>query len=409
MDRLKELYEMQCPKCGRRFEASYTLFRCPHCGQPLELILDVNKIGVEWDNITRRSRSLGVWKYCELLPPIEKSRRISLGEGNTPLVEIGDGLYVKFEGANPTGSFKDRGMSVGVSIAKSLDFRATMVASTGNTAASAAAYSARASMSCYVVVPRGRVALGKLAQAVLHGAIVVEIEGFFDDALNAVISNEEWLISRMIYPLNSFNPCRLEGQKTIAFEAFEEIGVPDAVVVPVGNAGNIYAIWKGFRELEELGLIDRTPTMVGVQAEGAAPLYLTWAYGSNELLTVESPSTVASAIRIGKPVNWLKAIKAVRESKGVFTVVNDDEILEAQRELARWGVGVEPASAASLAGYKKLVEMGVLDRRLKVVLIATGHALKDPEIPLRLYKPVVVRSARELAEVLEAHKSFNTT
>jgi len=311
---------------------------------------------------------------------------------------------VKFEGANPTGSFKDRGMTVGVSIARASGFRATIVASTSNTAASVAAYSARAGMECFVVVPKGKVARGKVAQVVLHGAKILEIEGFFDDALKSVLENVEKLTELGVYPLNSFNPWRLEGQKTIAFEIFDDVGIPDLVIVPVGNAGNIYAIWKGFEELRQLGLIDSVPRMVGVQASRSAPLYLTWIKRSRELVVVENPETIASAIRIGKPVNWLKAIKAVEESKGFFVAVDDDEILEAQRELARRGIGVEPASAASYAAYRKLLEMKAIDRDETVVLVATGHALKDPDTPMKFFESITIRSPSELIEVLRGTK-----
>jgi len=282
---------------------------------------------------------------------------------------------VKFEGANPTGSFKDRGMTVAVTLAKSAGARRVVVASTGNTAASAAAYAARAGMECLVVLPKGKVARGKLAQAILHGAKILEVEGYFDDALGLVVNR---LVEEGYYPLNSFNPWRLEGQKTIAFEIVEQLGgVPDYVIVPVGNAGNISAIWKGFKELYEIGLIDKLPRMIGVQASGAAPLAKAWRMGLRRPVFIDNPKTIASAIRIGRPINWPKAMRAVEESKGFFIEVTDDEITRAQISLARLeGIGVEPASAAPLAALGRLVDK-LNDST--IVLIATGHALKDPD------------------------------
>jgi threonine synthase len=318
-----------------------------------------------------------------------------LGEGATPLIGLGNipgKPLVKFEGLNPTGSFKDRGMTVGISIALDHGARRVIVASTGNTAASAAAYSARAGLGCVVIVPRDGVARGKLGQSMLHGASVVELVGGFDEALEFVI---EVALGDLdgLYPLNSFNPWRLEGQKTLAYEVFEEVGIPDSVVVPVGNGGNIYAIWKGFRELVELGIADHAPRMIGVQASGASPLVRAWR-GLGEPV-VSKPTTVASAIRIGRPVNWSRALRAVRDSGGLFLSVTDEEIIRAQRLMAKGGVGVEPASAASLAGYLRLLEMGEL-RGESVVLVGTGHALKDPDLLASSGKPLVASSLEDL-------------
>lgn len=334
-------------------------------------------------------KGIGVWRYASMLP---LKKGVSLGEGATPLVKsnLGGGLYVKFEGANPTGSFKDRGMALGVTVARESGANKVVVASTGNTAASAAAYAARAGMKCYVVLPRGNVARGKLMQAALHGAEIVMVNGLFDKALEYVVNYG----TKYAYPLNSFNPWRLEGQKTVAFEIFEELGCPDYVVVPVGNAGNISAIWKGFKELAELGLCNKLPRMVGVQAEGAAPLAEAWERGLEEPLFVDEPRTVATAIKIGRPINWPKAVRAVKESGGFFIKVQDGEILKAQRELAqRDGIGAEPAGAASVAGYLKAKLRGV------VVAVVTGHALKDPDAVEISAKEV--RNADELMELLE--------
>ncbi|MEM4426380.1 MAG: threonine synthase [Acidilobaceae archaeon] len=368
-----------CVSCSLKLEPDLWLFRCPVCGGMLEVRLPEN-IEIRWNSL----RGRGVWRYWELLPIRREVKPVTLGEGGTPLLKAeragGPEVYVKFEGANPTGSFKDRGMTVGITIAKSLRVGAVAVASTGNTAASAAAYAARAGLRCLVYLPKRGVAKGKLAQALLHGAEVVEIEGSFDQALEEVLDR---VISKEaeIYPLNSVNPWRLEGQKTLAFEVVEELGrTPNAVIVPVGNAGNISAIWKGFKELLEVGVIEKTPRMIGVQAEGAAPLAKAWLRKEPKLIPVEEPETVASAIRIGKPINWFKAWRALEESRGTMIVVSDDEILKAQKLLARLeGIGVEPASAAALAGYLKSLNEGLIDRDETVVIVATGHALKDPD------------------------------
>ncbi|MEM4789250.1 MAG: threonine synthase [Ignisphaera sp.] len=378
---------LRCIRCGQTYTPLPRLFICPRCGSLLEVISE--NTDFSWDKARRRKP--GVWRYKEFLPLRDDVEPVTLGEGGTPLIKISNlyekgivkasNVYIKFEGSNPTGSFKDRGMTVGVTIAKNLGVEGVAVASTGNTAASAAAYAARAGIKCIVILPKGGVAKGKLVQALLHGAEVKEVDGTFDKALeevlDAVINGE----LKKYYPLNSYNPWRLEGQKTIAFEIVDELGiVPDYVMVPVGNAGNISAIWKGFKELYESGFIDKLPKMVGIQAEGAAPLAKTWILGSPELVLVEEPYTIASAIRIGKPINWFKALRAVKDSNGFFVVVCDEEILSAVKLLARYeGLGVEPASATTLAGLIKSIEENKINRDDTVVLIATGHALKDPD------------------------------
>jgi len=331
----------------------------------------------------------GVWRYASMLPV---KNGVTMGEGQTPLVPstLKPNLYVKYDGANPTGSFKDRGMALGVTVAKLSGANKVVVASTGNTAASAAAYAARAGLKCYVVLPRGNVARGKLMQAALHGAELVMLNGLFDKALEYVVNYG----TKYAYPLNSFNPWRLEGQKTAAFEIYEEVGCPDYVVVPVGNAGNISAIWKGFKELWELGLCKKLPKMVGVQAEGAAPIANAWAMGKRAPIFLDEPHTVATAIKIGKPINWPKAVAAVEESGGLFVTVSDEEILRAQRLLAsRDGLGAEPAGAASVAAALKLDLSGT------VVAVVTGHALKDPDVVEISAREV--RNADELVELLE--------
>jgi threonine synthase len=358
----------------------YRLFRCPRCGGLLEVVVREKY----WN-----PRGRGVWRYASMLP---LRSGVSMGEGMTPLIKsnLDGGLYIKFEGTNPTGSFKDRGMALGVTVAKESGASKVVVASTGNTAASAAAYAARSGLKCYVVLPKGNVARGKLVQAALHGAELIVVNGLFDKALEYVLNYG----TKYAYPLNSFNPWRLEGQKTLAFEVYEELECPDYVVVPVGNAGNISAIWKGFKELAELGLCRKLPKMVGVQAEGAAPLAKAWEKGMSEPLFVDEPVTVATAIKIGKPINWPKAFAAVKESGGFFVTVSDAEILRAQRLLAsRDGIGAEPAGAASVAAALKLKLSGT------VVAVVTGHALKDPDVVEINAREV--KNADELVALLE--------
>ncbi len=368
----------------------------------LDAVLDLSE--VEFDiNKARENRWIGVWAFRELLPKVKDI--VTLREGNTPLLKlnkINGTVYVKFEGANPTGSFKDRGMTIGVSIAKSIGAKYVIVASTGNTAASVAAYSARGGLTCLVVVPKGGISRGKLAQAILHGAKVIEIEGNFDKALSIVLDTLAKIGKKeLLYPLNSINVWRLEGQKTAAYEIFLDIGVPDYIIVPVGNAGNIYAIWKGFIELKELGLTNKIPKMIGVQAEGASPIASAWKLGMEKPLFTNNPHTVASAIRIGRPVNWYRAWRAVKYSNGTFITVSDEEILNAQKMLGHEGIGVEPASAASLAGYLKLINEGLIERDSTCVLIATGHGLKDPDTILRLsYVPIVLENATDLVNII---------
>jgi threonine synthase len=309
---------------------------------------------------------------------------------------------VKNEGQNPTGSFKDRGMTVGVTRAWDRGTRVVLCASTGNTAASLAAYAARAGLRCVVVIPAGKIAQGKLAQAVAYGAEVVQVQANFDTALQLVLrvaaSRPE------VYLLNSINPYRGEGQKTLAYELYEELPTPpDIVVVPVGNAGNISAIWKGFRELRTLGFLRRLPRLLGVQAQGAAPIAEAFMRGSNAIQGVAEPQTIATAIRIGAPVSWRKALRALRESDGHAVTVSDKAIGQAQEELAGTeGLFVEPASAATLAGLRVAVRHGWVPKRARVVCVATGHGLKDPEAVARYVErvPTITPSLPELDRVL---------
>jgi threonine synthase len=333
-------------------------------------------------------------RYGRWLPEIPDSAIASLGEGETPLIEAptlskraGARLFLKFEGMNPTASFKDRGMTVALSRAVAAGSRASVCASTGNTAASASAYSARAGIKCFVVVPAGKIALGKAVQVLAHGADIVQIEGNFDEALRLSRQLAEELGDVAL--VNSVNPDRIEGQKTAAFEVCEVLGAPpDALVLPVGNAGNITAYWKGFSEWREAGYSENAPRMLGFQAEGASPLVAGHDF--------ENPETVASAIRIGSPASKEGALAASRESGGLIESVTDDEILDAQALLAsEEGVFCEPASAAGIAGLLKLVREG-RGPEGTVVSVLTGHGLKDPDAVLsRVELPEPVQATLE--------------
>ncbi len=346
--------------------------------------------------------------YREYLPVTDATPLVTLHEGNTPLIhaprlaaEIAPDveLYLKFEGANPTGSFKDRGMTMAVSKAAEEGAKVAICASTGNTSASAAAYCAVAGIRCVVLLPQNAIALGKLAQALVQGATVLAVEGNFDDALRIVLQLSE---SHPIALLNSLNPFRLEGQKTGAFEICDFLGhAPDFHAIPVGNAGNITAYWKGYREYQEAGMTDSLPKMIGFQAAGAAPLVL----GA----PVDKPETVASAIRIGRPARGEEAVQARDESGGLIGMVADDEILWAQKLAASLtGIFGEPASAAPLAGIAKLTESGYfqkaresLGRKPVVVSTVTGHGLKDPNTAIAIGgEPIVVPA--ETGAVLRA-------
>ncbi|WP_226658360.1 threonine synthase [Pseudalkalibacillus hwajinpoensis] len=311
--------------------------------------------------------------YKEYLPLTKETPQLTLNEGNTPLLkldqlsdELGISLYVKIEGANPTGSFKDRGMVMAVAKAKEEGSDAIICASTGNTAAAAAAYGARAGLRCIIVIPKGKVALGKLAQAMIYGAEIFEIDGNFDEALKMVRDIAE---TEPIALVNSVNPYRLEGQKTAAFEVCDQLGeAPDVLAIPVGNAGNISAYWKGFKEYVSE---ERRPQMRGFEAEGSAAIV--------QKKIIPNPETIATAIRIGNPASWHLAEEAVIESKGKIDSVTDEEILSAYQELAKKeGVFAEPASCASVAGVMKQVATGEIKKGAKVVAVLTGNGLKDP-------------------------------
>jgi len=316
-------------------------------------------------------------EYKEYLPVTDKTPFVTFYEGNTPLIKTNKlseitkcDVYLKYEGANPTGSFKDRGMCMAIAKAKEKGCKAVICASTGNTSASAAAYSARSGLDCIVVIPKGKIALGKLSQAIMHGAKVFEVDGNFEQALDLV---REMGKRYPIEIVNSINPFRIEGQKTGAFEICNQLGfVPDFHAIPVGNAGNITAYWKGYNEYKAAGKINTLPKMIGFQAAGSAPIVLGH--------IVEKPETVATAIRIGNPASWKQAEAAAKESNGFIHSVTDDEILAAYKFVAEnEGVFCEPASGASVAGLLKSKKAGLIPDGSKVVCILTGHGLKDPD------------------------------
>lgn len=334
--------------------------------------------------MTFRSRYTGlIDRYRDRLPVHDDTRIISLGEGNTPLIRLQNiprmlgrevDIYVKYEGLNPTGSFKDRGMTMAVTKAVEEGSRAIICASTGNTSASAAAYAARAGITSFVLIPEGKIALGKLAQAMIHGAVVIQIKGNFDAGMQLV---KEVASEAPVAIVNSINPFRLQGQKTAAFEIVEELGAaPDFHCIPVGNAGNISAHWMGYSEYREQGVVNNAPRMVGYQASGSAPFLRGH--------MVDNPETVATAIRIGHPQSWDKAWNAQKESGGWFDECSDEEILAAQKMLTeKEGVFCEPASAISLAGALRDIKSGKIPEGSKIVCTLTGHGLKDPDTAIR--------------------------
>jgi threonine synthase len=333
--------------------------------------------------------------YKQYLPVTDKTPMLTLQEGNTPLVhaeklseELNLDVYFKYEGLNPTGSFKDRGMVMAVAKAMEEGSRTIMCASTGNTSAAAAAYAARGNLNCIVLIPNNNIALGKLAQAIIYGAKVIAIEGNFDRALEIV---REITAKHPITLVNSVNPYRLEGQKTAAFEVADQLGqAPDYLAIPVGNAGNISAYWKGFKEYKAIGKLSSLPKMIGFEAEGAMAIV------KGE--PIPNPETVATAIRIGNPASWDLAVNAAKESGGQINYVTDDEILYAYRTIAaKEGIFAEPASAASIAGVMKLNKEGYFKGGEKVVCVLTGHGLKDPNIAIKSVggDPLVVQDSEE--------------
>jgi len=391
---------LQCMDCGRQYPTNEVRYTC-ECGGLLDVIHDLDALRktVTRDTFDKRLGTLeaphasGVWRYRELVnPDLRDDQIVSRPEGNTNLYRSArladfagvNQLILKHEGENPTGSFKDRGMTGGVSQALALGKRRVACASTGNTSASLASYAAFAGLHGIVLFQNRQVAMGKLAQAVAYGATCIRVEGDFDRNIQLVRELSEQLD---IYVLNSVNPFRLEGQKTIMFELMQQLRwkSPDWVVVPGGNLGNSSAFGKGLRELHTLGLIDRLPRIAVVQAEGANPLYRAYQRGFDALVPIHA-ETVATAIKIGSPVNYAKAVRAIQWTEGAVAEVSDQEIMDAKALIDAAGIGCEPASACSLAGIRKLVEQEEIRRDETVVGILTGHVLKDPEATIDYHR-----------------------
>lgn len=402
------MVHQECINCGKIYDINEIIYFCTKCGDLLEIKYDYNAINKAISKSNWQNVPLSVWRYRDFMPVQDFSKIVSLNEGGTgfhsskrlsKILGIRQ-LYVKNEGENPTGSFKDRGMTVGVTKAIELGVKSVICASTGNTSASLAAYAARAGLKCAVLIPAGKIAYGKLSQAMIYGAKVIQVRGNFDESLEIVLKLSEKY--REIYLLNSINPFRIEGQKTLGFEICDQLNqkMPDRIIVPVGNAGNISAIWKGLKEFYRLGFLNELPKMIGIQAAGSAPIVHAVKNGSDTVVPVTSPETVATAIRIGAPVSWKKALRAIRESKGTAETVTDEEILDAQKLLAQTeGLFVEPASASSIAGLKKLIEQGEIDKDEHVVCVTTGHGLKDPDTAVKICKkPVEVEAKMEAIE-----------
>jgi len=369
-----------CSVCGGLLDVQYD-FRLPRTTADLKSIFKERRLS---DSELDRS---GVWRFREFLPFVaDLSRVVTLSEGNTPIYQAPrsaeysgiSSLRFKHQGLNPTGSFKDNGMTTGVTQAAALGAQTVACASTGNTSASMAAYAARAGMRAVVFIPAGEVAYGKLSQSLEYGAKVVEIEGNFDDAMRLV---RELADETDLYLLNSINPFRLEGQKTIIIEMMEQCGwqAPDWIVLPGGNLGNTSAFGKALHEMSELGFINRMPRLAVVQAEGAAPFYELFTSSDKSMLRpIDRPATLATAIRIGSPVSWKKALRALEWTNGAVARVTEQEIADAKAVIGRDGIGCEPASATTLAGIKRLVGSGVIEAADDVIAVLTGNPLKDP-------------------------------
>jgi len=384
---------LRCIQCAATFDLHERVLACGDCGDLLEVLIsdvaidpsDLKHLWLERRMSNSGRNRSGVWRFREFLPgDYSEQQVVTLGEGNVPLVSgkktaewvgIKD-LSFKHLGWNPTGSFKDLGMTVGMTEAKFVGAKAVGCASTGNTSASMAAYAARAGVKAKVYLPAGKLSHNKLAQALDFGAEIIQVEGSFDHALDTMLASGD-----DVYFLNSINPFRLEGQKTAIFELLEQLNwkVPDYVVVPGGNLGNSSSFGKAFEELTAAGLIERSPRLVVVQAAGASPFSKLYQSGAKELTPTEHPETVATAIRIGNPRSWKKALRAVRNTDGFVMDVTDEEIAEAKAMIGRDGIGCEPASAATLAGLRKLRSQGRIDSESMVVAVLTGHALKDTD------------------------------
>ena len=383
---------LECVRCSRTYSVDELRYTCD-CGGILDVKRDLSKFDGAalrklWDSrwgLKRGIESSGVWRYRELIFDAPDDKIVTRQEGNTRLYPAGTAgtwaglknLYFKHEGENPTGSFKDRGMTCGTSAAKVFGAKYVACASTGNTSASMASYAAVSGMKAVIFIPSGKIAYGKLAQALAYGGITLQIEGNFDDAMKLV---QDVCRELGIYLLNSINPFRIEGQKAICFETLQQMDweVPDWFVIPGGNLGNSSALGKALMELHELGIISKIPKIAVIQASGANPLYKMWTQHT-PFEAVKNPETIATAIKIGNPVSWEKSLRAVKWSGGTVEEVTEQEIMDAKAKLDAAGIGAEPASCCSLAGAKKLAEKGIIQPDEKVVGILTGNLLKDPD------------------------------
>lgn len=398
--------KLRCVACASEFERAEQDFRCLHCGELLEVFYpfwktrDPQRAGELRALWLERRKSLhaldqsGVWRFRDLLPAMHDwSNVITLREGNTPIFDLPRcansaglrRLTAKHQGMNPTGSFKDTGMTTAISVAREEKFRWVACASTGNTSASMTAYAAQAGLQSLVLIPEGKISWGKLSQALDYGALTCQLRTDFDGCLGLL---REVIRRLPVYLLNSVNPYRLEGQKTAAFELLEQLDwqVPDHIIVPGGNLGNSSALGKALLEMRELGLISRLPKLSVIQAEGANPLVRTVRETGGKSLVTMRPDTMASAIRIGNPASWRKALRVLDATGGAVEQVTEAEIALAKAEIGSDGVGCEPASAVTLAGLKKLVQQKFVAREESVVLILTGHLLKDPEYTLKFHR-----------------------
>jgi len=397
--------ELRCIGCGRT--ALPDRFRCEYCRDLLEILypgwrnggpagVDPASLKTLWrerrTSLARPDLS-GVWRFREILPRLAEQEIITMGEGNTPLYELPQCaksvglrcLYAKHQGMNPTGSFKDTGMTVAASFARQAGYRWVACASTGNTSASMAAYAARGGLHSLVLIPDGKISWGKLSQSLDYGAITCQLRTDFDGCVRVL--NE--VVERLpVYLLNSVNPYRVEGQKTAAFELLEQLdwGPPEHIIVPGGNLANSSAIGKALREMKDLGLVARLPRVSVIQAQGANPLVRTIRETKGEKLVPVHAETMASAIRIGNPASWKKALRVIRETSGTVEQVSEIEIAKAKAEIGAEGIGCEPASAVTLAGLRKLVEQGFVKNDESVVLVLTGHVLKDADFTLKFHR-----------------------
>jgi len=414
----QENFRFRCIACGKLSAAACQDFRCPNCGDLLEITYpawkearpDPSALKSAWSErrlSVRAADQSGVWRFRDVLPALaDESQVISLREGNTPLYELPrcaqvsgvPRVFAKHQGMNPTGSFKDTGMTVAATFARAAGFRWVACASTGNTSASMAAYAARGGMRGLVLVPEGKISWSKLSQALDYGAVTCQLRTDFDGCLRLL---EELVRSAPVYQMNSINPFRLEGQKTLALELLEQLAwhPPDHIIVPGGNLGNSSAIGKALLEMRELGLISRLPRLSVIQAEGANALWRTLRETGGKRLIRVAAETRATAIRIGNPASWKKAGRVLEATGGTCEQVSEGEIAEAKAEIGAEGIGCEPASAVTLAGLKKLRKQGFVKAEETVVLVLTGNLLKDPDFTIDFHRGEMFRGGDEAQEL----------